>query len=374
MKLTRVGASLAMTAVAALALSACASNETPNAGTTTGAGTGTESTAAAEQLSGTLTGSGATSMGTAQTAWIAGYTGVQPGVTVNYTAEGSGKGREAFLAGTSQFAGSDRAFKTDEITAGGFSQCAEGSGIVEIPAYISPIAVAFNVEGVKELKLDAATMAGIFAGQITNWNAPEIAALNPGVTFPDLAITAVHRSDKSGTTQNFTDYLAQAAKDVWTEKAAEEWPAGFAGEGAEGTNGVQQVLGSNGTIGYLDASATTGMTLVSVKVGEEFVSLSPEAAAAVLDASKVEEGRTELDLAYKLERDTTQSGAYPIVLVSYLIGCAEYKDPEVGKLVKSYFEYVISGEGQDTAATEAHSAPISDELRGKIEDALAQMK
>lgn len=373
MKFTRVGASLAMTAVAALALSACAQNEGGNTGTTPGATGGSETTQA-EQLTGTLTGSGATSMGTAQTAWTAGFSGVQPGVSVNYTAEGSGKGREAFLAGTSQFAGSDRAFKTDEITAGGFSQCAEGSGIVEIPAYISPIAVAVNVEGVDSLKLDAATLAGIFAGKITNWNAPEIAALNEGVTLPDLPITAVHRSDKSGTTQNFTDYLAQAAPEVWTEKAAEEWPAAFGGEGAEGTNGVQQVLGSNGTIGYLDASAAQDMTMVEIKVGEEFVALTPEAAAAVLDASKIEDGRTPLDLAYKLERNTTESGAYPIVLVSYLIGCAEYKDPEVGKLVKSYFEYVVSEDGQQTAATEAHSAPISDELRSTIEDALAQMK
>ncbi|CAG7844101.1 Phosphate-binding protein PstS3 [Pseudoclavibacter triregionum] len=373
MKLTRVGASLAMTAVAALALSACAGNETKPQ-TTGGAAETGAATQQAEQLSGSLTGSGATSQGTAQSAWIAGYNAVQPGVTINYGGGGSGQGRTDFTAGTSQFAGSDRAFKTDEISAGGFAQCAEGSGLVEIPAYISPIAVAFKLDGVKELKLDADTLAGIFAGQITNWNDPKIAATNAGVTLPDLPITAVHRSDKSGTTQNFTDYLAQAAPSVWTEKAAEEWPAAFGGEGANQTDGVQQALASNGTIGYLDASAATNMTTVSVKVGNDFVKLTPEAAAAVIDASKVEDGRAETDLAFKIERNTTASGAYPIVLVSYLVGCAEYKDAEIGKLVKSYFQYVVSEEGQQAAATAAHSAPISDELRTKIETALEQMK
>lgn len=369
MKLTRVGASVAMTAVAALALSACATNEAP--ATNNGSAAPAEQV---EQLQGELTGSGASSQETAQATWKAGYGSIQAGVTVNYGADGSGKGRDAFKSGQSHFAGSDRAFKTDEIKEGGFSQCAEGSGLVEIPAYISPIAVAFKLEGVDSLNLDAATLAGIFKGEITKWNDPKIAALNEGAKLPDLDITAVHRSDKSGTTQNFTDYLNKAAADVWTEKAGEEWNPEYGGEGAEGTNGVQQVLGSNGTIGYLDASAAKDMTKAKIKVGEEFVELTPEAAAAVVDASEIEEGRTELDLAYKLKRDTTESGAYPIVLVSYLVGCAEYKDAEIGKLVKSYFQYVTSAEAQTAAQEKAGSAPISEELRGKINAALEKMK
>lgn len=369
MKLTRVGASLAMTAVAALALSACATNEAP---ATNG---GSEAPAQqAEQLQGELTGSGASSQETAQATWKAGYGSLQAGVTVNYGADGSGKGRDAFKSGQSHFAGSDRAFKAEEIAEGGFSQCAEGAGLVEIPAYISPIAVAFKLDGVKELNLDAATLAGIFKGEITKWNDPKIAALNEGAKLPDLDITAVHRSDKSGTTQNFTDYLNKAAKDVWTEKAGEEWNPAYGGEGAEGTNGVQQVLGSNGTIGYLDASAAKDMTKAKIKVGDKFVELTPEAAAAVLDASSIDEGRTELDLAYKLKRDTTESGAYPIVLVSYLIGCGEYKDAEIGKLVKSYFQYVVSADAQKAAQEKASSAPISEDLRGKINAALEKMK
>ena len=373
MKFTRVGASVAMTAVAALTLAACAANEAPTTPGTAGGNAG--QTEQAPQLSGTLTGSGASSQATAQAAWVAGFIKEQPGVTVNYGGGGSGQGRSDFQAGTSQFAGSDRAFKADEITAGPFAACAPGSDIVEIPAYISPIAVAFNVEGVDKLNLDAKTLAGIFAGQITNWNAPEIAALNQGAKLPDAPITAVHRADKSGTTQNFTDYLKAAAGDVWTWGAVEEWPTDIAGgEAANQTDGVQAALGNPNTIGYLDASAAQKMTLVNIKVGESFVELTPEAAAAVVDASPLDEGRAPTDLAIKLARDTTESGAYPIVLVSYLIGCAEYADPAVGELAKSYFNYIISKAGQEAAAAEAHSAPISDDLRAKAQEAVDAIK
>lgn len=103
--------------------------------------------------------------------------------------------------------------------AGKFATCTDTSSAMNLPVFISPIAVIYNVEGVKDLKLDAATMAGIFTGKITKWNDPAIVALNAGATLPDAAITAVHRLDKSGTTGNFTDYLYQNAPDVWTPRA-----------------------------------------------------------------------------------------------------------------------------------------------------------
>src|SRR5690606_18811873 len=137
---------------------------------------------------------------------------------------GSGAGRDTFMAGGAAFAGSDRAFKDEEIAAGRFARCVPESGIVEIPAYISPIAVIFNLDGIDSLDLDAATIAAIFAGGITEWDDPAIAEQNPGVTLPDLAITAVHRADDSGTTENFTEYLAAAAPEVWTFEPDGVWP------------------------------------------------------------------------------------------------------------------------------------------------------
>ncbi|KAB1660329.1 phosphate ABC transporter substrate-binding protein PstS [Pseudoclavibacter chungangensis] len=363
MKLTRIGATLAMTAVAALTLAACATNETP--------ATGGEGQTAGD-LTGTLAGSGASSQGTAQTTWIAGFQALQPGIQINYAGGGSGAGRTDFQNGTSQFIGSDRAFKKDEIEAGGFSGCADGSDLVEIPAYISPIAIAFNVEGVDKLTLDPATLAGIFAGTITTWNDPAIAATNEGVTLPDLAINPVHRSDKSGTTGNFTEYLDAAAPDVWTYGSVEEWPI-QGGEAAQETPGVQNAIKTgNGTIGYLDNSAAGDFTIASLKVGDKVVELSPDAASAVVDASTIEEGRAPTDLVYDLNR--TEEGVYPVVLVSYLIGCAEYADPAVGANVKAYFEYVVSADGQNAAAETAHSAPLSADLQKKAAEAAGAIK
>lgn len=358
---SRALAALALLATTVLATSGCALNEIS-----------VSKDPRSQHLSGVLSASGASSQGVAQTAWIAGFYPIEPDVRVNYAGGGSGAGRSDFQNGTSAFIGSDRAFDIDEIAEGPFRTCADGSDLVEIPAYISPIAVAFNVEGVDTLNLDPATLAKIFKGEITNWNAPEIAALNSGVTFPDLAITPVHRSDTSGTTGNFTSYLVEAAPDVWTFEDSDDWPIS-GGEGAQETPGVQQALTSgNGTIGYLDASAAGDLSTAAIQTGSEFVELSPEAAAAVVDNSTLEEGRAATDLAFELDRSA--EGVYPIVLVSYLIGCAEYTDPAVGANVKAYFDYVISPEAQDAAAENAGSAPISDDLRGEAQAAVDAIK
>jgi phosphate transport system substrate-binding protein len=214
----------------------------------------------------------------------------------------------------------------------------------------------------------------MFTGTITNWNDPAIAALNEGVTLPDLAVTPVHRSDDSGTTENFTDYLFATAPDVWTAEPDGVWPI-ESGEAAQGTTGlVDAVTGGQGTIGYADASRAGELGTAAIKVGEEFVSYSAEAAAAVVDASPEVEGRSEGDIAIEIDRTTTEAGVYPVVLVSYLIGCEEYADAEVGPLVKGYFSYLASTEGQEEAASSAGAAPISDTLRGEVEAAIELIK
>ena len=362
MKFTKLGRTAVVAAAGAVLLSSCAANE-PATPAPSGDAT-TETQAAA--LSGDLAGAGASSMGAAQEDWIAGFQTVNPNVSITYDPAGSGAGREQFIAGGVQFAGSDSYLKDEEL-AGTFAACAADSTPVDLPVYVSPIAVIFNLEGIDSLNMDAATVAGIFSGQITNWNDPAIAALNEGVTLPDLAITAVHRSDKSGTTKNFTDYLAQAAPEVWTAEAGEEWPADFGGEGADKTSGVvDAVTNGTGTIGYADASRAGELGTVAVQVGEEFVSYSPEAAAAAVDVSPRAEGRPEGDIAIDLERTTTESGTYPIVLISYAIACTDYADDAQAELVKAYLTYLVSEEGQATAAENAGSAPISADLRDEI--------
>jgi phosphate transport system substrate-binding protein len=223
--------------------------------------------------------------------------------------------------------------------------------------------------------MDGATVAGIFAGEITMWNDAAIAAVNPGVALPDLAITAVHRSDESGTSKNFTDYLSAVAGDTWTVGAIEAWPAEYGGEGAQGTSGVvSAVTGGNGTIGYADASRAGDLGTVAVKVGTDYVSYSAEAAAAVVDASPLVEGRESYDLATNIDRNTTASGAYPIVLVSYLMGCNDYMDDAQAELVRAWASFLVSEEGQNAAAASAGNAPISAGLRAKAQAIIDAIK
>jgi phosphate transport system substrate-binding protein len=257
----------AMAGASALVLSGCAgaANEQTN---------GSNSS-----LSGTISGAGASSMGSGQEAWIAEFQSLNGAVTINYDPSGSGAGRKAFAAGGVVFAGTDSYWKDEEL-AGEFAACVPGTKPWEFPVWISPIAVIFNLEGVDNLNLDSATVAGIFAGKITKWNDNAIASQNPDLDLPNLSITSVHRSDDSGTTKNFTDYMSQTAPNVWTVGAIETWPTEYGGEGAKGTSGVvDAVKAGNGTIGYADASRAGELGTVAIKVGSSYISYSAEAAS-----------------------------------------------------------------------------------------------
>ncbi|MEZ5375780.1 MAG: phosphate ABC transporter substrate-binding protein PstS [Acidimicrobiales bacterium] len=352
--------------LAALALSASAcGGSSSDAATDAGGGD------SGSGLSGTLVGAGASSQAAAMQGWQAGFQTANPDVTVEYDPIGSGGGRETFLAGGSSFAGSDRAINEEEYTASK-DVCAGDQGAVNLPHYISPIAVAYNLPSVTDLKLTTAALAGIFAGEITNWNDPAIADANPDAELPDLTINPVHRSDESGTSANFTDYLGAVEPDVWTFGSIEVWPD-VGGEGAQGTSGVVAAIGAGeGSIGYADASQVGSLGTAAIQVGEDFVPYSPEAAAKIMDVSN-RVALSDNDYSFELVRDTTESGTYPIVLVSYHIVCLEYADAATADLVREFMLYVGSAEGQEAAAASAGSAPISDTLRGQLEAVVNQI-
>jgi len=363
--LMRYGRPAVIAIAAALVLSSCASNE---AGSTASSDAATQST-----LSGTINAAGASSQGSAQEAWISAFQTANPDVTINYDPSGSGAGRETFIAGGTAFAGSDSYLKDEEL-AGTFAACAPDTKAVDLPVYISPIAVIFNVEGVKDLNLDADTLAKIFKGDITTWNDPAIVALNPKATLPATAITAVHRSDDSGTTKNFSDYLNQTAPAVWTEKPADPFPY-QSGEGAQGTSGVvDAVTNGTGTIGYADASRAGKLGVAKIKVGDKFVGYTADAAAAVVNDSPLVEGRADNDLAIKLDRLTTDPTHYPLVLVSYAVLCTEYADADQAALVKAYVGYMAGADGQKVAAESAGAAPLSSDLQAKVAAVLETVK
>ena len=361
-------AAIAVIAAGALALTSCGSD---NATNTAPGGT---QTAGGSKVTGTLTGIGSSAQGAAMDAWKTEFAAANPGATVQYSPDGSGAGRKALLDGSAQFGGSDAYLKDDEYAT---SQTVCGpDGALNIPVYISPIAVAFNLPGITELKLDAATVAKIFRGEIANWNDPAIAALNEGVTLPDLKVTPVNRSDDSGTTTNFTDYLAAAAPEVWTDKASGVWPASLQGENAKGTSGVvKTVTDTPGAITYADDSAVGGsLGVAQIKVGETFTEISAEAAAKAVDAGTPVDGRSANDLSIKLDRKTTSEGAYPIVLVSFHVVCSTYESQETVDLVKAFESYVVSEEGQQAAADSAKSAPLSSALAEKAAKAIESIK
>ncbi len=338
-------------AVLALALSACAAaNES---GDTTGSGdTGSVS------LSGTLSGAGSSAQEKAQEAWATGFQGLNDGVTITYDPVGSGDGRTNFISAGVSFAGSDSYLSDDEGELTAAKERCGGEDPIEIPAYVSPIAVVFNLDGVDSLNLSAKTIAQIFDGKVTQWNDPAIAAENDGVDLPDQAITPVHRADDSGTTKNFTDYLGKAGEGAWSYEAEDAFPV-QGGEAADGTSGViTAVTQGQGTIGYADESQAGGLSLVSVKVGDEYVAPSAEGAATVVAVSPAVEGRAEVDMAVDLDRETTEPGAYPVVLLSYLMACQTYESADEAALVKGYLSYAVSEAGQAAAAQNAGSAPL----------------
>jgi phosphate transport system substrate-binding protein len=318
-------------------------------------------------VQGTFAGAGSSAMSKAMEAWTEAYMADNPGVEVTYDSIGSGGGRAEFLAGKVAFGGSDAALSEDELEASA-RVCAGGNGI-DLPVYVSPISVAFNLEGIDELNLRADVIARIFSGDLTRWDDGAIAADNPGVDLPSIPVVPVHRADNSGTTENFTDYLAQVAPDRWPHEADGVWPL-EGGRAEEGTDGVTGFVRENpGAVTYADASRTGDLGNAALLVGGEFVSFTPEAAAAAIDVSPLIEGRTRHDLAYDIDRRTTESYAYPMVLVAYMMVCSRYTDQATGRFVKSFLTYIASPEGQAHAAEVAGSAPVSDFVQRNIAEA-----
>lgn len=352
---------VAVLAAVTLALTACGGAQ--SSGSSAGGG----GTSGAEHA-GQLAGAGATSQESAMAAWIAEFTAKHPKVSISYDPTGSGGGRTNFLSGAVAFAGSDRALKDEEMTEA--QKVCGPKGAFNLPLYISPIAVAFNLDGIKSLNLSPKVLAGIFSGKITKWNDAEIAADNKDAKLPDLTITTVHRLDKSGTTLNFTEYLSANAPDVWTWKAAEEWPL-QGGQSDQGTSGVvNTIMNGKGTIGYADASKVGSLGTAAILVGDKFTPFSAEAAAKVVDESKLVEGRPQHDFSINLDRKMTAAGTYPLVLVSYDIVCSHYAQADQGKLAVEFVKFMASEEGQKIAAAAAGNAPISAKLRTDVMAAL----
>ena len=348
-----------------------------NTAATTDNSSSSDSTSKSTPISGNFSGAGASSQQSAVEAWIAGFQGTNPEAKIAYNPSGSGAGVQTFLTGATAWAGSDKALADDEVEQSK-SVCTEGTAF-DVPVYISPIAVVFNLKGVsdagKHINMDAATIAKIFDGKITKWNDPAIADQNKDLKLPDTAITVVHRSDKSGTTQNFVSYFKDVTPDNWTYDLSENWP-NEVGQGAKGTSGViSTVKQADGTIGYADFSQVGDLGTVAVKVGDKYNEISAEAGSKVIGDSKQDDTvKGDNRIVIKINHATEAEGAYPIVLVSYDIVCPAYKDTKQAEFAKAWLTYVTSDEGQKAAQDAAGTAPLPSSLKSEITKSIEAIK
>ncbi|HUP84548.1 MAG TPA: phosphate ABC transporter substrate-binding protein PstS [Acidimicrobiales bacterium] len=362
----RLGAIVALCLV--MLLGACGSDDNTSAGDASSSTTSApqaSSTTKTECASGTISGAGSTFVQTIVQQWIKDYAEECPGSTVNYQGVGSGAGIQQLTAGTVDFAGSDVAMKPEEQTA---AESKVGP-VLHIPWTAGGIAVEYNLEGVEGLKLTPETLARIFAGKITKWNDPALAADNKGVDLPSTGVQVIHRSDGSGTTAAFTAYLAAAAPSTWTFGAGKEipWPTG---QGAKGSDGVSAaVKQASGAIGYAEVSFAKGSTLGIAKIrnaGGSFVGPEGDAVADALESAKV-----PTDLKVEIDYRPTSAKAYPISTTSFVLVPSKPTDAAKAKLLRSFVTYAL-GAGQG-AAEDLSYAPLPTSLADKAMTAAASI-
>jgi phosphate transport system substrate-binding protein len=339
LRLQSVGRLLLIGGVAAMVASAC------------GSSTGSATTPSPVDVgSGSLTGAGATFPGPFYLKAFASYSATYPQVTVNYQAVGSGAGIKQFQAKTVDFGASDVPMSSADIaTAGG------PDTLTQVPTTLGVISIAFNVSGVNALNLDGDTLAGIFLGTIKNWNDPKIAALNSGTTFPNKAITVVHRSDGSGTTYHFSDYLAKISSDWKTQTGSPaksiKWPTGT---GASGNQAVAQAVSStDGAIGYVELAyvVQTGMKQAALKnANGKFVQASVEGATAAA-ATNTSVSPTNFSIT-----NAACDKCYPIAAFSWAMLYTSYSDAPKGKAVANLFRWLVT-DGQKEG-TDLQYAPL----------------
>jgi phosphate transport system substrate-binding protein len=354
----------AVAIIGALALAACGSDG--GSGSSSSAG----GSANANCVTGSIKASGSSAQKNAMAEWINAYQKSCSGATIDYQANGSGAGIKDFINKQTAFAGSDSPLKDQDKTDAD-ARCASGPAI-DIPMVGGAIVAAYNLQGVTKLVLTPATLAQIYTGKITKWNDPAIAASNSGVTLPDANIVAFHRSDSSGTTDNFTKYLSAQAKSDWTTEHAKDWPASItSGQGAKGSDGVaSSVKSTPNSIGYVELSFAQSQSLTAAWVDNGGGAVEPTSANAATTIETATVTGTGNDLALKIDYSTTKG--YPIVLVTYEITCEKGLDASLAKLTKSFLTYTASDEGQGKLSAIGY-VPITGDLLTKVRTAVSSI-
>lgn len=359
MKGNRSGAALSLLAAVALVLSSCSTDKTSSSG----------SDAAKVDCGGkkSLTASGSTAQANAMKLFVSAYEKACPGQTLTYTPNGSGAGISEFIANKTDFGGTDTPLNEAEYTKAR-ERC--GSDVWHLPVVFGPIAISFNLNAVDTLVLDAPTLAKIFNGTITRWDDPAITALNQ--SMPSVPITVVYRSDESGTTDNFQQYLQAASDGAWDKGAGKTFNGGVgqSGVGNEGT--AATVKNIEGAITYNEWSFAQQQKLFTAKIltpaGRDPVGISVGSIDKTIAGAKVNVSGNDLVFDTSSFYNPTQPGSYPLVLATYELVCSKYADADVGKAVRAFLQSAI---GPVQADLEKNGyIPLPTDFRPKVSSAV----
>jgi len=346
-----------------LALGACSSSSSSSAPSGGSSGSSSPAGGSTANLSGTLNGSGSSFQLSFQQAAIQAFKSVQSGMTVNYGGGGSGKGRTDLAAGTVNFAGSDSPIPDKEKA--NFN----GKTVLYFPVVIGPITLSYNLSGVSNLKLDPTVIADIFDGKITTWNDPAIKAINSGASLPSTAIKLAVRSDSSGTTANFSNFLVEGAGSAWTlgTSSTINWPK--TAQAGNGNGGVAQIVKSTpGAIGYVDYAdaKASSLTFASVKnQAGSYIAPSIDSATAACQNATVKP-----DLTFSCIW-TPGAQSYPITYQSWDLVYQSQSSTNTAAMLKAYIGYLI-GDGQKLLPT-LNYAPLPSNIQQQAQAQLSKI-
>ncbi|MEZ4220251.1 MAG: phosphate ABC transporter substrate-binding protein PstS [Polyangiaceae bacterium] len=312
----------------------------------------------------TLNGAGATFPYPLYSKWMSEYNAKNPNIRINYQSIGSGGGIRQITARTVDFGATDAPMTEDEVKKA-------PAKLIHIPTTMGAVVVTYNLEGVSApLKLVPDVLADMYLGKISKWNDPRVVADNPGVTLPDKNISVVYRSDGSGTTAVFTEYLAKVSptfkQDVGVGKSV-KWPAGLGAKGNEGVTG--QVKTTPGALGYVELAYALQNKMPTAalknKAGE-FVT------ASIPAITKAGAGAEMPDDLYVSITDSAGAGAYPISAYTYLLVYEDGADAVKSKALAEFLWWAIH-DGQSHAEA-LHYAPLPDPVMKKVEARLKTLK
>src|SRR5262249_903694 len=302
-----------------------------------------------------INGAGATFPYPIYSKWFDEYAKVDPSVRFNYQSIGSAGAQKQILAETVDLGASDGPMSDENL--------AKAPGeLPHMPTVAGPVVMTYNLPGNAALKFDGETIADIYLGKITKWNDPKIAALNPGTKLPDNDIVVVHRSDGSGTTFIFTDYLSKVSPE-WKQKAGNNtsvsWPTGLGGKGNEGVSG--QVKPVPGAIGYIELiyALQNKMSFADIKnAAGQIVKPSLESVTAALSTAEIPD-----DFRFSMT-NAPGSDAYPIAGTTWLLVYQQQKDPSKGKKLVEFLKWALTkGEGM---ARDLNYAPLPDNVQQRV--------